>query len=190
MTEEHTLTVGDGESTREMLDDITRLYVEVHAEPDQASGSLYGRDAFVTRTRNQTNREGFSIVYARDRGAGLVGFSFGVPLGPGQWWTGEASPPPDTILAATKFAVIELIVKKDWRGRGLGRRLLDHLLRDRPEPYAILTARSNTPARTIYARWGWQQVGTAQHTLDAPIMDQLVLPMTANQGASDHESRI
>jgi ribosomal protein S18 acetylase RimI-like enzyme len=80
-------------------------------------------------------------------------------------------------LDAPKFAVIELIVDEAWRGRGIGRQLMDDLLADRTEPYAMLTTRATNPARKMYSRWGWVQVGTTQHTPTAPVMDQLVLPL-------------
>lgn len=178
MPERYTVYRGDGEATLAMLDEITELYLQVHREPDQGSGPLYHEDAFRTRTRNQVQRDGFTIVWARSSAADLVGFSFGVPLAAGQWWTGNASPPPAQILESPKFAVIELMVRQEWRGRGLGRRLLDELIGERPEPYATLTTRTNTPIRRRYARWGWEQVGTAQHTPEAPVMDQLVLNRT------------
>ncbi|MGH3916406.1 MAG: GNAT family N-acetyltransferase [Pseudonocardiaceae bacterium] len=182
MPDTYTLHGGNGETALSMLDEITELYLHAHQETDQDNEPLYHQDAFLTRTRNQTQRDGFTIVWARSHRTDLVGFCFGVPLGEGQWWTGNASPPPPQILAAPKFAVIELIVRHDWRGRGLGRHLLDELLRERPEQYATLTTRTNTPARRIYAQWGWEQVGTAQHTPEAPIMDQLVLRRTHSTG--------
>ena len=102
-------------------------------------------------------------------------FRSGLPFEAGRWWAGNASSPPIEILEVRKFAVIELIVDANWRGRGIGGELLSDLLEDRTEKYAVLTADPEAAARKIYAHWGWEQIGTAQHTDDAPTMDQLVL---------------
>jgi GNAT superfamily N-acetyltransferase len=72
-----------------------------------------------------------------------------------------------------------LVVHRDWRGQGIGKRLLSSLLEGRTEKYAILTADSNAPARQIYSRWGWEQIGAAKHTAEASAMDQLVLRRSA-----------
>lgn len=153
------------------LDEVTDLYLQIHADDDS---SIYTREAFVERTTGQATRDGFGAVWARCEGA-LVGFAFGLRLPPGAWWAGKADTPPSKILQAPKFAVIELNVAAPWRGKGIGRTLHDKLLEARPEPYAILTTRPDRPARAMYARWGWTSIGTAQHAPDAPIMDQLVL---------------
>jgi GNAT superfamily N-acetyltransferase len=108
----------------------------------------------------------------------IVGYTFGFPMAAGAWWASDAEKPPPEVLDPPKFAVIELIVASAYRGRGIGRELLDRLLEDRPEPHAMLTAVPEAPARGMYARWGWVQVGTARHTPDAPVMDQLVLRLT------------
>ena len=160
-----------------MLDELATVYLEVYAEPPYNSGPLVSEDAFRGRTGRQAVRDGFTIITARE-GRTLVGFSFGLPFAAGAWWAGAATPPPGDVLAGEKFAVIELVVRKPWRGRGLGRRLLAELLAGRPEPFAILTAVAAAPARELYARWGWEQTGTAQHTPDADVMDQLVLRLT------------
>ena len=82
-----------------------------------------------------------------------MGFSFGLPFKEGSWWSGEATDPPAYLRAASKFAVIELVVRKDWRRMGIGRKLLDGLLAERAERYAILTAMPNAEARHMYGRW-------------------------------------
>jgi GNAT superfamily N-acetyltransferase len=173
-----TTDVGDGAAAADMLDELTTLYAEVYAEPPYNETGPEHVAEFIERTTRQTQRPGFRIVWLRD-GSTLAGFAFGFTMPSGAWWRGDATTPPDEILAGEKFAVIELVVGPHWRGRGLARRLMNELLAGRHEPYAILTAVPSAPARRIYEHWGWQQVGTAHHTPDAAIMDQLVLPLRA-----------
>lgn len=172
---EYSIHRGAGESALENIDEITSLYSEVYAEPPYNSAPLYSRETFLSRTTRQSARDGFTIITARGASGELVGFSFGLPFPAGRWWSGNASPPPADVLGADKFAVIELVVAAKWRGHGVGGRLLRELLSDRPEKLAMLTADPSAPARQIYTHWGWEQVGTAQHAEDAPIMDQLIL---------------
>lgn len=166
---------GGGSVVSGLLDELTKLYAEVYAEPPYNSGPLFGLDSFTARTTRQASRPGFAISWARSSEGELIGFSFGLPFESGKWWAGNASPPPAEILEAPKFAVIELVVAGSWRGRGVGRELIGDLLGRRTEAFAILTADPDAPARRIYEHWGWEQVGTARHTDDAPLMDQLVL---------------
>ena len=168
---------GDGPAAWAQLDELVEVYREAYAEPPYDAGSLWEEKAFRDRTGRQVERNGFTLVTARVGGA-LIGFAFGLVFPAGGWWAGQAELPPAEILDPAKFAVIELVVRKAWRGRGLGHRLLDELLAGRPEPYAMLTAMREAPVRQMYARWGWQQVGTAQHTPTSPILDQLVLPLS------------
>ncbi|SFJ05755.1 GNAT family N-acetyltransferase [Amycolatopsis regifaucium] len=55
--------------------------------------------------------------------------------------------------------VYEPAVVPELRGRGHGRALLDDLLKDRPERFALLGSRVAAPARALYRRWGWRKVG-------------------------------
>jgi GNAT superfamily N-acetyltransferase len=157
---------GDGKAALALFSQLADLYQEAYAEPPYHSGPLFDADAFEARTRRQATRDGFTIVWAETNGR-VVGFAFGFMMPAGGWWAGQAATPPDRVVA------------RAWRGHGIGRRLLDELLSGRPESFAILTAVRDAPARAMYARWGWEQVGTAQHTTDAPVMDQLVLRLPA-----------
>ncbi|MEU0518176.1 GNAT family N-acetyltransferase [Streptosporangium sp. NPDC006007] len=150
------------------------LYEEIHAEPPYLSGPLYARERFIHRTAGQVRREGFTLVSAHD-GPALAGFAFGLPFPAGRWWGGDASPGPANVVAAEKFAVIELGVHAAYRGRGIGRRLLEDLLTDRAAPYAVLLAHPDAPAHAMYRRWGWQVVGTVRPAPDSGTSDALVL---------------
>lgn len=173
MVEDVTYDRATGPQFLDMLDEVTDLYLDIRAGLDDNS-SINTSESFVDRTTRQAGQEGFSGVLARVGGT-LVGFAFGLRFPPGRWWAGQAEHPPPEILDTPKFAVIELDVAEPWRGRGIGRKLHDTLLENRPDPYAILTTPPGQPARAMYDRWGWVPVGTAQHAPDAPVMDQLVL---------------
>ncbi|MEU4420320.1 GNAT family N-acetyltransferase [Actinoplanes sp. NPDC024001] len=156
------------------LEELARIYAEVYAEPPYDSGELWSEAAFVDRTRRQAVRNGFAF-YAALVDRQVAGFSFGLPLAEGVWWSGDATEPPADLRAASKFAVIELIVRRRWRGMGIGHRLLDRLLADRTEQFAILTAMPAAPARQMYERWGWIKTGTARHLPESPVLDALAL---------------
>lgn len=170
-------STGDGATALAILDELVPLYLAVYAEPPYNSPALCSEDAFRARTTRQAGRDGFAITTARTTGGELQGFSFGFSFGPGGWWSGEADPPSPEVLAGPKFAVIELVVSRAARGQGIGRRLINLLLVDRPEPYAMLTAVPAAPARAIYEHWGWRPIGHAKHQPDAEIMDQLLIPL-------------
>ncbi|MBQ1051831.1 GNAT family N-acetyltransferase [Micromonospora sp. C51] len=149
------------------------LYERVYTEPPYNGGPLFTRHRFLQRTDRQKQTPGFVLVTACAEDV-LVGFALGLPFGEGHWWRGTSTPqPPADLVAAEKFAVIELVVHPDRRGRGLGHALLDVLLNQRPEQYAILLAEPTAPARKLYDRWGWQQVGEVQPTDDAPLLHAL-----------------
>lgn len=167
----------DGVGMLDRLADVTALYLDIRAEQDHTGASIYDPDVFVKRTTRQAGQLGFSAVLAISPDDKVIGFAFGFTFGAGEWWSGNPTPPTPEILERTKFALIELDVATAMRGQGIGRRLMDELLADRPEPYAVLTSVPGTPARGMYDRWGWVQMGTAQHAPDAPVMDQLVLPL-------------
>ncbi|WP_159059008.1 GNAT family N-acetyltransferase, partial [Streptomyces scabiei] len=57
------------------------------------------------------------------------------------------------------FYVYELAVVRELRGRGHGRALLEALLTDRTERYAVLAASTRAPAHELYRRWGWTKAG-------------------------------
>ncbi|OPG10593.1 GNAT family N-acetyltransferase [Microbispora sp. GKU 823] len=168
----HRLT---GEAAAAALDDeLAEVYMAIRAEPPYNSGPLYQRDRFLDRTRKQAGSPGFTLVVAEDGGA-PVGFAFGLPFPAGRWWGGETTPGPAEVVAADKYAVIELNLVKEYRGQGIGGRLLGELLEGRPEPYATLLSRPEAAAHAIYEHWGWKVVGTCRPAPDAEVADVMVL---------------
>ena len=162
-----------GEQTMAMLDRIADLYAEIHSETPSHSDPLFSRSSFITRTSKQAQAAGFTLISATKEG-GLIGFSFGYPFAPGRWWA-DSTAPTREILAASKFAVIELDVQKSHRRQGLGKALLDRLLADRPEEYATLASIPDSLAHAMYIRWGWTIAGRIGG--EGPEMDAMIVPL-------------
>ncbi|MFC5827992.1 GNAT family N-acetyltransferase [Nonomuraea insulae] len=153
-----------------------QLYEDVHADPSYEGNPLFSRDAYLERASAQAQTPGFVTVSAED-GSDLVGYTYGFTMEAGRWWRGALKPPPDEVLKETKLAVIELMVRDDHRGSGVGRQLLAKLLRNRDERYATLTARPVAAAHRMYLRWGWRVVGQSQPASDAPAMDIMLIDL-------------
>ncbi|MEU8898890.1 GNAT family N-acetyltransferase [Nocardia sp. NPDC048505] len=145
------------------LEALIDLYAEVFASPPYYEGP-----EDVLRFRKLLTAEleqpGFALVRAIE-GSELVGMAYGFTFAPEVWWPGSATPAPPEALGVPKFAVMELAVRADHQGRGLGRALLGALLDDRAEPLAVLTVAPAAPADAIYRAWGWRPAG---HTIPDP----------------------
>ncbi|WP_446724991.1 GNAT family N-acetyltransferase [Nocardiopsis sp. N85] len=58
------------------------------------------------------------------------------------------------------FAFTSLALLPTWRGRGIGKRLIDELLRTRTEERAVLSVQpSAVETQSIYRHLGWRLVG-------------------------------
>jgi GNAT superfamily N-acetyltransferase len=158
-------------------DDYADIYLEIRGEPPYNSGPLYQRERFLERTARQVERDGFELV-AAEVGDELAGFAFGLTIPAGAWWGGEVTPGPPNVVAADKFAVIELNLRKEHRGRGIGKQLLHELLTGRSERYAMLLSIPGAAAHDMYQRWGWQVIGTCRPAPDAMLADVMVLDLT------------
>jgi GNAT superfamily N-acetyltransferase len=105
------------------------------------------------------------------KGEQLVGVAYGWPAAeqlpdtPFYRNVQEAvAPPRRQLLRAPAFEVPELMVHPAHQGHGLGRALLNRLTA--PHPSAWLCTHPDAPARALYERTGWVQIGV--HT---PVQD-------------------
>lgn len=170
-----------GAEALQVMDELADAYMQGYADDPDVGHSIYARDVFVDRTTRQANSPGFVLITAHDTSGNWAGFSFGMHFPAGRWWAGEwDGEQPANILAAEKFAVIELVVLPAARGRGLATELMSAVLADRPEPWATLLADQEGHARDICNSWGWTSVGTVYPATDVPPLDVLVRRLTTD----------
>jgi GNAT superfamily N-acetyltransferase len=154
----------DGSDALAMLDMLADVYVAEYAGEPDAGDPLFSRQAFIERTTRQAKADGFALLTGRVAGE-LAGYTFGRPQAPGHWPPGQCDPvPPAVFVQSERFFVVELIVRRPFRGRGYARELMNGLLAGRPEPFAALTADPDGFPRDMYLRWGWQEVCKLAYT--------------------------
>jgi ribosomal protein S18 acetylase RimI-like enzyme len=173
-----------GEQSADLVEQLAPVFAEVYAEAPYHFGSDEVT-LFRERFDVQHKQDGFSLVTAHSQST-LVGFVFGVTLLPTTaWWTRLLTPVTEEMSEerpGRTFAIVELVVRRPWRRRGVARRMHDMLLSDRPEERATLTARPDaSPAQTAYARWGWRKVAEKTNPLPGnPVYDILIKPLTGD----------
>ncbi|SFW83931.1 GNAT family N-acetyltransferase [Amycolatopsis australiensis] len=136
---------------------LVRLYLDVYREPPYRE-----TEADAARFRETLARHallpGFALTTVH-AGPELAGFAYGVGREPGWWHPRATAAAPAWLRGSPVFYVYELAVRRAARGRGHGRDLLDRLLHERTEPFAVLAASTAAPAHAMYRRWGWEPVG-------------------------------
>ncbi|GAA1554688.1 hypothetical protein GCM10009789_05160 [Kribbella sancticallisti] len=161
----------------DQLDVVSELYVDVFFPPPHNKGQLElgrMRGAWPRRLK----APGFRLVVADSEGspAGCVyGHQLAANTG---WWAGAVDPLPDDVANEQEgrtVAIIDMLVREQWRRCGLAEAMHDTLLADRTEQRVTLLVKpDNTPARRAYEKWGYQQVGRIQPFPDAPVFDSMV----------------
>ncbi|WP_051180251.1 GNAT family N-acetyltransferase [Nocardia concava] len=146
-----------------LVDPICDLYDEAFSVPPfvwPADESTHHRRLLERLIADPT----FGLSIAEVDG-GLVGFAYGYRLGPNtNWWNGFQNPVPDDLSKerpGRTFAVIDLAVQQEWRRQGIGRGVLDLLLKSRSEERATLAVQPQAIASHNFyeAIGGWQYVG-------------------------------
>ena len=158
MTDELQLARYDTYSADAIYDEMVQLFAK--ANQDIVHIPFFSVKQFEASFVKQRAHDGFELVTARIGGK-LVGVIFGFTEMPGE-----------------QYAICEIMVSPDFQRRGIAKRLHDELLRPRPERRADLYVRKdNVPAQAAYKKWGWTKVGEVQPSPDAPVLDELQLPL-------------
>jgi ribosomal protein S18 acetylase RimI-like enzyme len=177
--------LGDVQAAENRWDAICALYDEVFSQPpfcwtDEESERHH--QLLKKLQRNPT----FGIVTAEE-GESLFGFAYGYALPvETSWWEGFLAEVPGELTQewpGRTFALIDIAVAREHRGRGYGRTLLDMLLKSRNEERVALSVQPTAEeAQAIYRHLGWRYVGRQEGWGDtvSPLWDVYVLPLQAN----------
>ena len=78
------------------------------------------------------------------------------------------------------LAVQEIAVRKEWQGRGIAGQLLESLPQEKE---VFLEVREgNTPARALYQKQGFKEIGCRKGYYHAPTEDAIMMKREANEG--------
>ncbi len=151
-----------------------------------ASGDPFDSvEAFMHRFDAYTSGSGFDLMVAY-HGDDAVGQTWGWPLDERAtttgWWAGLLEEPQPGFTqedGRRTFALSEIMVLRDWAGKGVAHALHDQLLLGRSEQRAtLLVEPDNVAARRAYLHWGWRKVAQLRPGWDhAPLFDVLILPL-------------
>ena len=157
-----------GELTRtDFLAALEQLAAIYGAAMGAHADELPSRIAIMER---HAGNPGFrALVVSSPDHPGPVAFSYGFRGSPGQWWhdvvrAGLGAAAGWQVAAGwldDVMEVAEVHVDPAYQARGIGRRMLLELTRDRPERTALLSTRDAlTPARRLYRSLGFTDLLT------------------------------
>lgn len=163
------------------LDYIRRVLVDLYLElyADNRDSPFFSRERFIERLNDHAG-PGWETVIAFDQGE-PSGYAYGCPLPPDTvWWEGVEPTPPPSLAAESgrrTFALLQLMVKPEWRGTGIARRLHDELLKGRFEERVTLLVEQDHPrVGALYERWGYASVASSRPYADGPLYDLMLRP--------------
>jgi ribosomal protein S18 acetylase RimI-like enzyme len=168
----------DAHQARELFDVVEEIYRKSYVEAIASGNQFNSVDAFMRRFQSYSSRAGLDLVVAYHNDD-PIGQTWGWPLGKeNRWWDGIKSKPDPHFTdedGRRTFALSEIMVAREWAGKGIAHALHDLLLSERHEQRATLLVRPENPARRAYERWGWISVTQLQPKWkDAPVFDVMV----------------
>lgn len=148
--------------------ELVAVYREAFRPPPYEKGENVVRQ-FESTLRRHAERAGFHCVAATPPdGSALVGFGYGYTSQPGQWWHDQVVRQLDSATVEEwfldAFEVVELAVRPEAQGHGIGQRLHDELLAPAPNRTAVLsTLDADTRGLRLYRKRGWQIIRSGFH---------------------------
>jgi GNAT superfamily N-acetyltransferase len=180
------VTLGGASLAAARFAPIHRAFVEVFSQPP-STWDEFEPDRHRERLTRLMTDPTFAVSVA-ECGPELVGFAYGRTVSPDNpRLTDFIDPlPPETAQEweGRTFILVDFAVRERWRGRGVGRRLMDTLLAARTEERAILGVEPGAEdSQAIYTHLGWRRLGRKRQLGNfIPYMDIYLLPLREHAG--------
>lgn len=171
----------------EQLPEIRQIVLDIHAEVRHRDfglrGPFYDVERFNDRLNVYASRPGWSAVIGFEDG-GSAGFCFGVALGPDtRWWESMTNELPAEYTredGKRTVALQEIVVRKQWRGRGVAWQIHQAWLSQRLEKRVTLLVNPNAgdgSVQAVYEAWGYRKVGDQQPFPESPVFACMMRPV-------------
>nr|WBO75856.1 GNAT family N-acetyltransferase [Streptomyces sp. SBE_14.2] len=156
----------DGAAATRAVGELRLIYAEVFAEPPHHETADDVAAAFL-RFTTQAARPAFRAALARTGDGEPVGMAYGWPLpADTPWWDEFTEPVSEDMRredGRRTFGLMELAVRRAWRGRGIARRLHESLLDGLEAERVMLNVDpENGAAAAAYTAWGYRAIGQAR----------------------------
>lgn len=173
-----------GEAAKNFVDTAARIHADIYGEPLFENHPFFSEKLFRQRYEMALNQPRLELLTARLDGV-IVGYMYGYAIRAedGWWdaveWSREAQDNrrDDYVLEdGTRTVVIpEILVKLQWRRRGIARLMHDKFLSGREEWRAGLRVLPhNAAAKSAYLKWGWNKVGMVRPDPRAPLYECMI----------------
>ena len=78
-----------------------------------------------------------------------------------------------------ELEVVQIAVRKEWQGRGIAGQLLESLPKEKEVFLEVIEG--NTPARTLYQKQGFKEIGCRKGYYHAPSEDAIMMKREADE---------
>lgn len=155
-----------GSAAARAEDGFRLIYAEAFAEPPYGETEDDVSAAF-RRFPAQVRRRTFRAASARTGTGEPVGMAYGHTLTADTvWWDELTEPVPEDVRredGRRTFGLMELAVRRAWRGRGVARRLHETLLAGIAAERVLLNVHPGSAAASrAYRSWGYRKIGEAR----------------------------